>query len=251
MVHLIPLRDRDALVGFAVPADRDVGAYRVMLRGGLESRAVAAPNRFTLKLAKADFKFAAAHFTWFADGSAERLHGHNYRVSVAVSGARLASDGMLVEARLVKDELRRLCAALDERVLLPAPGARVAIAERDGEEEPGDDVDHLAEEAHGADARELEHEERDRCDGGESGEGQEEERGAEQCADRTGSSERNRVERHDASAPVVVDDGGLRLDASAEGQGRRRNQPLPHTRKGSFGLGIQPLTSVGGHPRGL
>jgi 6-pyruvoyltetrahydropterin/6-carboxytetrahydropterin synthase len=94
---------------------------------------VAAPTRFTLDLAKADFKFAAAHFTWFADGSAEHLHGHNYRVSVAVSGARLGDDGMLAEARLVKDQVRRLCAALDERVLLPAASAHVAIAERGGE----------------------------------------------------------------------------------------------------------------------
>jgi 6-pyruvoyltetrahydropterin/6-carboxytetrahydropterin synthase len=85
--------------------------------------------RFTLHLAKADFKFAAAHFTWFPDGTAERLHGHNYRVSVRVSGARLAADGMLVEARCVKDALRRLCAALDERVLLPERSARVEIDE--------------------------------------------------------------------------------------------------------------------------
>jgi len=88
---------------------------------------VAASTRFTLRLAKSDFKFAAAHFTWFADGSAERLHGHNYRVSVALRGARLGPDGMLVEARIVKDEVRRLCSALDERVLLPEAGARVAI----------------------------------------------------------------------------------------------------------------------------
>jgi len=91
---------------------------------------VSSPHRFTLQLAKGDFKFAAAHFTWFADGSAERLHGHNYRVSVAVSGARLGADGMLVEARRVKDEIRKLCAALDERVLLPEPSERVAIEQR-------------------------------------------------------------------------------------------------------------------------
>ncbi len=90
-------------------------------------------TRFTLRLAKSDFKFSAAHFTWFADGSAERLHGHNYRVSVALSGERLAADGMLVEARIVKDELRRLCASLDERVLLPEPSAQVAIEARGDE----------------------------------------------------------------------------------------------------------------------
>ncbi len=86
-----------------------------------------APTRFTLRLAKSDFKFAAAHFTWFADGTAERLHGHNYRVRVEVSRAGLGPDGMLVEARLVKEEVRRLCAALDERVLLPQASARVAV----------------------------------------------------------------------------------------------------------------------------
>jgi 6-pyruvoyltetrahydropterin/6-carboxytetrahydropterin synthase len=94
---------------------------------------VSSSTRFSLRLAKGDFKFAAAHFTWFADGSAERLHGHNYRVSVAVSGERLGPDGLLVEARLVKDEVRRLCTALDERVLLPEPSAHVAI-ELHGEE---------------------------------------------------------------------------------------------------------------------
>jgi 6-pyruvoyltetrahydropterin/6-carboxytetrahydropterin synthase len=94
---------------------------------------VSASTRFTLRLAKPDFKFAAAHFTWFADGTAERLHGHNYRVNVALGGARLGADGMLVEARIVKDELRRLCAALDERVLLPEASARVAVETRGSE----------------------------------------------------------------------------------------------------------------------
>lgn len=85
--------------------------------------------RFTLQLAKSDFKFAAAHFTWFADGSAERLHGHNYRVSVRLAGSHLGGDAMLVEARVVKDEIRGLCAALDERVLLPETSAQVEIEE--------------------------------------------------------------------------------------------------------------------------
>jgi 6-pyruvoyltetrahydropterin/6-carboxytetrahydropterin synthase len=96
---------------------------------------VSPSTRLSLRLAKADFKFAASHFTWFEDGSAERLHGHNYRVSVVVSGERLGPDGLLVEARIVKDEVRRLCAALDERVLLPEPSSRVAIEARGSEVE--------------------------------------------------------------------------------------------------------------------
>ena len=44
---------------------------------------------FTLRLGKQDFKFSAAHFTLFPDGSAELLHGHDYRVRVALRGARV------------------------------------------------------------------------------------------------------------------------------------------------------------------
>ena len=96
-------------------------------------RRVSPSAHFTLRLAKADLKFAAAHFTWFADGGAEHLHGHNYRVSVWLSGEGLAASGVLVEARVVKEHVRKLCASLDERTLLPEPGARVAIEARGAE----------------------------------------------------------------------------------------------------------------------
>lgn len=39
---------------------------------------------FSLSIAKSDFKFNAAHFMVFGDGTRERLHGHNYQVSVSV-----------------------------------------------------------------------------------------------------------------------------------------------------------------------
>ena len=42
-------------------------------------------GRFTVRLAKQDFKFSAAHFTLFPDGTAELLHGHNFQVAVAVA----------------------------------------------------------------------------------------------------------------------------------------------------------------------
>jgi 6-pyruvoyltetrahydropterin/6-carboxytetrahydropterin synthase len=91
------------------------------------------PAHFTLRLAKSDFKFAASHFTWFPDGSAERLHGHNYQVSLWLSADTVGPSGMLIEARVVKDHVRRLCAALDERMLVPEPSERVAIEASSGE----------------------------------------------------------------------------------------------------------------------
>jgi len=87
---------------------------------------------YRLVLAKEDFKFSAAHFTIFPDGRAELLHGHNYRVQVELAGAELDGAGLLVDIEVFKRELRRLCAGLDSRTLLPRENPRVQWT-RDGD----------------------------------------------------------------------------------------------------------------------
>ena len=53
------------------------------------------PNeRWAIHLHKENFKFSAAHFLIFPDGSAERLHGHNYRVFVEIE-AGLSHHGLV------------------------------------------------------------------------------------------------------------------------------------------------------------
>ena len=94
-----------------------------------------ADPRFRIVLAKEDFKFACAHFTVFTEGRAELLHGHNYRVAVEVAGDRLGEHGLLVDIERLKAEIRRLCAELDSRTLVPAACPLVAVAEADGEVE--------------------------------------------------------------------------------------------------------------------
>ena len=74
---------------------------------------------FTLKLAKEDFKFSAAHFTLFPDGSAELLHGHDYRVRVQLSGSALDEHGLLLDLAAAKERIREICARLDEHTLIP------------------------------------------------------------------------------------------------------------------------------------
>jgi len=84
-------------------------------------------GRYRLVLAKPDFKFSAAHFTLFADGTAERLHGHNYRVGVELSGAELDGAGLLADVGQVKAAVRAACARCDGRLLLPAASPRLAV----------------------------------------------------------------------------------------------------------------------------
>ena len=82
---------------------------------------------YAVTFAKDRFKFSAAHFTLFPDGTAERLHGHNYRVRVTLRGKRL-KDGLLFPFHLVKPLIDQLCEAWDERVLLPAHSAWVRLS---------------------------------------------------------------------------------------------------------------------------
>ena len=84
-------------------------------------------------VAKDYFKFNAAHFQVY-DGFRERLHGHNYRVSVRVEG-RLGPDGYVIDFGDIKKAAREICDELDERVIVPSANDTLAIEERDGQVE--------------------------------------------------------------------------------------------------------------------
>jgi 6-pyruvoyltetrahydropterin/6-carboxytetrahydropterin synthase len=74
-------------------------------------------QRFALRVAKEALKFSAAHFMAYR-GFRERLHGHNYTVTVTVEGT-LGADGYVVDFGLVKRVTKEICDELDERVLVP------------------------------------------------------------------------------------------------------------------------------------
>jgi len=81
----------------------------------------------TLELARSDLGFSAAHFG-VIDGRAERLHGHNYRVSLRVRGA-VRKDGSVIDFSVLKQLLRAACAELDERMLVPGAAPDVSVDE--------------------------------------------------------------------------------------------------------------------------
>jgi len=89
--------------------------------------------RFTLRLAKGDFKFSAAHFTLFSATEAEPLHGHNYRVLVEIGGDELDALGLLVETGILKRRIREILTELDDRVLLPERSPLLEIAVERGQ----------------------------------------------------------------------------------------------------------------------
>lgn len=73
---------------------------------------------WSIEIDKDYLKFSAAHFLIFPDGSAERLHGHNYKVFVDLH-TDLDAHGLVVNFKEIKPLIRALCDELDERVLIP------------------------------------------------------------------------------------------------------------------------------------
>ena len=87
-----------------------------------------ADGSFEVYVAKENLKFNAAHFIAYP-GFRERLHGHNYQVTVRIEGD-LGPDGYVIDFGLVKQATKRVCDALDEYTLLPAQSDCMRISEQ-------------------------------------------------------------------------------------------------------------------------
>lgn len=88
-------------------------------------------ERWAIDLQKEAFKFSAAHFLIFPDGSAERLHGHNYRVFVELE-AQLSTHGLVMDFKAIKPVVREICDGLDEHWLVPGQHAVLRWSESGG-----------------------------------------------------------------------------------------------------------------------
>ena len=87
----------------------------------------------TIRLAKENMKFSAAHFTIFNAHERERLHGHNFRVEADIE-ARMLGNGMCFDYGIYKDRIVALCRELNEWMILPTRSPYLRV------EETGDQV---------------------------------------------------------------------------------------------------------------
>lgn len=94
--------------------------------GAAAAAAATAAGAFRVSVGGSGLGFSAAHFVAFR-GFRERLHGHDYRLAVSVSGRRLGPDGYLLDFSALKKIARALCAELHEAVLVPMASDALAI----------------------------------------------------------------------------------------------------------------------------
>jgi 6-pyruvoyltetrahydropterin/6-carboxytetrahydropterin synthase len=87
---------------------------------------------YTIRTAKEALKFSAAHLATFADGSVERLHGHNYQVEASLSGL-LDTAGMVLDVGILKKWTRQICEELNETVLVALENPLLTVQEEGGQ----------------------------------------------------------------------------------------------------------------------
>lgn len=83
-------------------------------------------EHFSVRVTKDYLVFSAGHFIVFESNVCERLHGHNYRVSVQVDGPLDASH-FVCDFITLRDEALAVVAELDHRMLVPTRADRLTV----------------------------------------------------------------------------------------------------------------------------
>ena len=82
--------------------------------------------RFRVRVTKDHLVFSAAHFITFNGNICERLHGHNWRTAVELSGP-LDENRYVFDFIALRDALQKIVNELDHRVLLPTRHRQICV----------------------------------------------------------------------------------------------------------------------------
>jgi 6-pyruvoyltetrahydropterin/6-carboxytetrahydropterin synthase len=91
-------------------------------------------DNYRVRVTKDHLVFSAAHFITFNGNICERLHGHNWRVAVELSGP-LDENHYVFDFIALRDALQQIVARLDHRVLLPTKHLAIKVTQSDDEVE--------------------------------------------------------------------------------------------------------------------
>jgi len=80
----------------------------------------------TIVIEKQVQHFSSAHFTVFSATSRERLHGHNFRIAVSITGD-IDDNGLCFDYAVYKKVLKDICAKYDEYTLIAEKSPHLTI----------------------------------------------------------------------------------------------------------------------------
>jgi 6-pyruvoyltetrahydropterin/6-carboxytetrahydropterin synthase len=96
---------------------------------GTVDRRGAVQSSFRVEVSKDYLVFASAHFITFRGHQCESLHGHNYRVGVAVEGTVDTETYFVLDFSVLKQITRQMVDRIDHKVLLPTQNPKLAFRE--------------------------------------------------------------------------------------------------------------------------
>lgn len=86
-------------------------------------------SNYRVQVTKDYMVFASAHFITFRGHQCETLHGHNYRVGIAVEGSVDGETFFVLDFSVLKQITRRFVDEIDHKVLLPTQNPKLAFHE--------------------------------------------------------------------------------------------------------------------------
>ena len=89
-------------------------------------------EQFRVRVTKDHLVFSAAHFITFHGNICERLHGHNWRTAVELTGP-LDENSYVFDFIALRDALQQIVNELDHRVLLPTKHPAIFVKADDTE----------------------------------------------------------------------------------------------------------------------
>lgn len=84
--------------------------------------------KYKLIVERTDLNFSAAHFL-MRHPKCERMHGHNYRVTIGIESDELNSQQMIVDFMDVRNITRDICQKMDHHILIPTKAEDIEIKE--------------------------------------------------------------------------------------------------------------------------
>jgi 6-pyruvoyltetrahydropterin/6-carboxytetrahydropterin synthase len=84
------------------------------------------PDRYRVRVTKEQFIFSSGHFISYQGSKCERLHGHNYRVAVEVSGP-LDANHYVFDFIALKNLTKTITDELDHRMMLPLRNSVIGV----------------------------------------------------------------------------------------------------------------------------
>ena len=82
--------------------------------------------KFRVRVTKDHLVFSAAHFITFNGNICERLHGHNWRTAVELTGP-LDENRYVFDFIALRDAMQKIVNELDHHVLLPTKHAQIRV----------------------------------------------------------------------------------------------------------------------------